>query len=311
MHSRVPCGQPQRSDPRIRHGLGVRPAAVPDTLRRDVFRGSAAVAAGLLSRRQLDGPAWRRLFQDVYVHAAVPVTHHLRAEAACLLLPEAVVTGRSAAVLWGVDLAGAEDDIEVTVPPSAGPRRLPGLRVRRAGIPPEHRWRRAGIPVTTPESTTVRLAASLPGDEAVVAVDRMIASGIVDLEPVRAVAADGRGPGSARARAVCELADGRAGSPQETRLRLLMRRSGLPRPVAQFRVMVGDRFVARVDFAWPERKVIVEYDGVWHAEDRQFAKDRRRLNQLRAAGWAVVFVTAADMHCPVELIASIAAALDG
>jgi G:T-mismatch repair DNA endonuclease (very short patch repair protein) len=282
---------------------------VPHSLRHAVFRGSEAVAAGLLSRRQLDGAAWRRLVQDVYVHAAVPVTHQLRAEAACLRLPDALVTGRSAAVLWGVDLADAEDDVEVTVPPTAGARRLPGVRVRRAAVPPEHCARRAGVPVTTPEATAVRLAASLPGDEAVVAVDQMIASGIVDLAPIRAVAAAVRGPGSRRARAVCGLADGLAGSPQETRLRLLIHRSGLPRPVAQFRVMDGDRFVARVDFAWPDRKVIVEYDGLWHAEDGQFARDRRRLNRLRAAGWTVVFVTAQDVRRPAELIASIAAAL--
>ncbi len=55
----------------------------------------------------------------------------------------------------------------------------------------------------------------------------------------------------------------------------------------------------------------VEYDGLWHAEDKQFAKDRRRLNKLRAAGWTVVFVTAADLLRPEELIAQIAAALRG
>jgi very-short-patch-repair endonuclease len=71
------------------------------------------------------------------------------------------------------------------------------------------------------------------------------------------------------------------------------------------------RRVARVDFAWPERKVAVEYDGLWHAEPGQFAKDRRRLNRLREAGWTVVFVTAADMHRRAELVARIAAALAG
>jgi hypothetical protein len=39
------------------------------------------------------------------------------------------------------------------------------------------------------------------------------------------------------------------------------------------------------------------------------ADDRRRLNQLTAAGWTVVFVTAADLHRPVELIARIAGAI--
>ena len=298
---------------RARAGSGtvwaVRPPAVPRQLRREVFRGSWAVGAGLVTWRQLEGRTWRRLLHDVYVHEVVPVTHELRCEAACLLLPEAVVTGRSAAVLWGVELAGPTDDVEVTLPPTAGPRRLPGLHVRRASIPVAHRWRRLDIPVTTPEATAVRLAACLPGDDGVVAVDQMVALGVVNLSGIRALAATGRGAGSSRARKVCDLADGLAGSPQETRLRLLFRRSGLPDPIAQFRVMNGDNFVARVDFAWPERKVAVEYDGLWHAEDRQFAKDRRRLNRLREAGWTVVFVTAADLHRPDELIARIAAAL--
>jgi very-short-patch-repair endonuclease len=287
----------------------MRPAEVPRQLSAEVFRGSQAVRAGLLTRRQLDGPTWRRLFRDVYVHAGVEVTHELRAAAACLLFPEVLVTGRSAAVLWGVPLAAPWDDVELTVAPSAHACRLPGARVRRARVPAEHHWRRIGIPVTTPEATAVRLAACLPGDDAVIAVDQMVASGIVDLGPVRALAGAERGPGSARARLACALADGLAGSPQETRLRLLICRSGLPTPVAQHRVLVHGREIARVDFAWPDRKVAVEYDGLWHAEPGQFAKDRGRLNRLREAGWTVVFVTAADMHRPTELIARIAAAL--
>jgi very-short-patch-repair endonuclease len=73
--------------------------------------------------------------------------------------------------------------------------------------------------------------------------------------------------------------------------------------------VVDGRFVARVDFAWPEHKLALEYDGLWHAEPGQFAKDRRRLNRLQAAGWRVVFVTAADLHDPERLLARIAAAL--
>ena len=120
-----------------------------------------------------------------------------------------------------------------------------------------------------------------------------------------------RGPGSARARAVCAAGRRSAESPQETRLRLLIRRQ---RSTARRWRSTGSidrrgRFVARVDFAWPDRKVAVEYDGLWHAEDGQFAKDRRRLNRLREAGWTVVFVTAADLHRPQELIVRIAAAL--
>ena len=79
--------------------------------------------------------------------------------------------------------------------------------------------------------------------------------------------------------------------------------------MAQFEVLNEGRLVARVDFAWPSQKVALEYDGLWHAEKGQFARDRERLNELREAGWVVVFVTAADMHRPQRLLRRIAAAL--
>ncbi|MGY2084654.1 endonuclease domain-containing protein [Blastococcus sp. SYSU DS0539] len=104
-------------------------------------------------------------------------------------------------------------------------------------------------------------------------------------------------------------ADGLAQSPQETRLRLLLDRSKLPRPVAQYEVRDAGGFVAFVDFGWPEHRVALEYDGVWHGAPQQVGKDRRRLNRLTAAGWTVVFVTAADLRDPVALVARIAAAL--
>jgi hypothetical protein len=220
-----------------------------------------------------------------------------------------VVTGASAAVLWGVELVTADDPVELTLPPGTAQVRVAGTSVRRAGLDPAWVTRRRGVPVTTPEATAVMLAASLPLDDAVVAVDQLMVSGVVDLEPVRALAGRLTGRGCRRARHACALADGLAESPQETRLRLLIGRSPLPAPVAQYRVRVGARFVAKVDFGWPERKVAVEYDGLWHAEARQFTEDRRRLNRIQAAGWRIVFVTAADLHRPEELVSRIAAAL--
>jgi hypothetical protein len=296
---------------RFGHGAPVPvPPSVPDVLRGRVFRASVVIGRGLLTRNQLRGPAWRRVWPDLYVHRDVEVTHALRARAATsLLVPGSVVTGCSAAVLWDVGLVDAAADVELTVPPGHHPVRVPGLHVRRSRLPPGWVTRRRGVAVTTPEATAVRIAAALPGDDAVVAVDRLVASGVVDLGPLRGLAATARGPGAARAREVCRLADGLAESPQETRVRLLTARGGLPAPIAQYVVRDARGFVARVDFAWPEQKVAVEYDGVWHAEPGQFARDRQRLNRLQAAGWRVVFVTAADLHRPDELVRRIAAAL--
>lgn len=79
----------------------------------------------------------------------------------------------------------------------------------------------------------------------------------------------------------------------------------------QFSVRVDGAFVARVDFAFPEQRLAIEYDGLWHGEPGQFARDRRRLNRLFAAGWRVVFVTTADLHRPHAIVHRIAEALRG
>ncbi|HEX6404165.1 MAG TPA: hypothetical protein VF003_13550 [Pseudonocardiaceae bacterium] len=70
------------------------------------------MGVGVLTRTQLRGPALRRLYQDVYVPAGLPYTHELRCEAAALVVHgDAVITGRSAATLGGVVLAGAKDPV--------------------------------------------------------------------------------------------------------------------------------------------------------------------------------------------------------
>ncbi len=161
--------------------------------------------------------------------------------------------------------------------------------------------------MTTAEVTALDLAATLPLVEGVVLLDRFLDARVTRTDWLREAAASMTGRGCRRARTAADLADGRAGSPQETRLRLVVRGSGLPQPVAQHEVRVGRRFVARVDFAWPQQKVALEYEGAWHT--RNIAADRRRIEALQAAGWRVLFVTAQDLHRPAERIARIAAAL--
>jgi very-short-patch-repair endonuclease len=271
------------------------------------------VAAGVLSPRQLRSSAWQRLFRDVYACADVVVTHRLRALAAArLLVPGSVITGRSAAVLWRLPMAERDDDVELAVPPGAPVCRAPGVRVRRRILSPDRVTAMDGAFLTSAETTAVDLARVGPLDEAVVTLDRMIDAGTTDLSRLRSAAASATGPGCRQVRRAAALADGLAGSPQETRLRLILHRSRLPRPVAQYVVRDEAGFVARVDFGWPDARVAVEYEGRWHGESaQQVAADRRRLNRLTAAGWTVIFVTAEDMRHPERIVARIAAALAG
>ena len=136
--------------------------------------------------------------------------------------------------------------------------------------------------------------------EAVVALDVLLARVVVGKGELEEAAqrdwSVGEEPRSARL--AIGLADQRSESPQESRLRVLLALAGL-HPVPQFVVRDPDGvFVARVDLAFPAHRIAVEYDGLWHAEDGQFAQDRRRLNRLAACGWIVLHVTAADLHDP-------------
>jgi G:T-mismatch repair DNA endonuclease (very short patch repair protein) len=278
----------------------------PPELRDQVFRGTTAVAAGLLTPDQLRSAAWSRLRRDVYADARLCVDHRLNARAVALVAPgQAVFSGLTAVVLWGGhEFADARVPVEVTVPPGTRWQPGPGVVVREAATGGDVVTGRDGLRRTGRVRTAVDLIRRGSLDDGVVLLDRLVAAGIVPLHPVRdAVARLPRCRGSRLARQVAELSDGLAESPPETRLRLLMLRAGLPTPSAQYRVFDGEGFVARVDFAFPGVKLAIEYDGAWHGRPGELGRDRRRLNRLAAAGWRVLFVTAADMRAPDELLA--------
>ncbi|MFW3169934.1 endonuclease domain-containing protein [Geodermatophilus sp. CPCC 206100] len=285
------------------------PPTRPVPLRGRVFRGSTVVRQGLLTPKQLRSSAWVRLRQDVYADASLPVTHRLLVSAVGLVLPEgAGFAGRSAAVLWGVpDLAGPGDPVEVVLPAGRRWNAGPGVRVRELlpgqRLVPRGRWR-----CLSPAGTAADLVRFGDRDEAVGLLDRLVREGLTSLAHVRAaVAALPPCRGSAQARWVASAADGLAESPQETRVRLLLRRAGLLPPVAQFRVFDDAGFVARVDFAYPDLRLAIEYDGLWHADRTAFLSDRRQHNRLTAAGWVVLHVTVEDLNRPERLVARLRA----
>jgi very-short-patch-repair endonuclease len=86
-------------------------------------------------------------------------------------------------------------------------------------------------------------------------------------------------------------------SPLETKLLALLRRSPLPMPELQYEIWDGPLFVARVDFAYPERKLAIEVDGFqFHSGRESFDRDRRRLSAISALGWRLQLVTKADIY---------------
>jgi len=77
----------------------------------------------------------------------------------------------------------------------------------------------------------------------------------------------------------------------------------LPPCVPQHEVWdAGGAFVARLDLAWPELRVAVEYDGDHHRDRTQHSRDLARHNRLRALGWTVLQVDAQLFDRPAELV---------
>ncbi len=89
-------------------------------------------------------------------------------------------------------------------------------------------------------------------------------------------------------------------------MRVSLRLGGVtPEPTPQFVVRHNGAFVARVDLAWEAIRLALEYDGQWHADRGQLARDRERLRRLHAAGWQVIHVTRNDLRDLDAMVAMI------
>ncbi len=80
-------------------------------------------------------------------------------------------------------------------------------------------------------------------------------------------------------------------------MRLAMIDGGLPIPELQFEVVDGNNELRRLDFAWPQHRVAVEYDGIdWHSEPDALRNDRRRHLALQDVGWIVIPIVSHDVR---------------
>lgn len=140
---------------------------------RQPFRGTDAVAAGVVTPKILRGPRFRRLFSGIYIRADVEVTFEVRSRAAYLLLDgSGVLGGFSAAELLGASCGPLDAPAEVVVV-FGGVRTRPGLLVRHDELAPDEVTHVAGWAVTSPLRTAYDLARRLPLVEAVVALDAL------------------------------------------------------------------------------------------------------------------------------------------
>jgi very-short-patch-repair endonuclease len=166
----------------------------------------------------------------------------------------------------------------------------------------------AGMPLKTPARTAFDLGRRLSPVEAVVAVDAMLHKRLTfERELAALAAARPNWPRVRLLRTVLRHVEPKTESPMETRVRLMLVASGLPRPVAQLKLYDRDRrFVARLDLAYERQRLAVEYEGDHHRGTAAFADDLRRMNRINALGWTVLRFGARDVFgCPRQLVAAV------
>ena len=201
----------------------------------------------------------------------------------------------TAAAVYGFDTEEPAV-LHVLSPAGSRLRSADGLVVhRRDGAPLVRVGERLA---TAPAWTAVEVARSLRRPRALATLDAALRSGTFErVEMSRAAALQAGRRGIVAVRDLIPLADGLAESPMESEARLAMIDGGLPRPALQYEIVDGNGELRRVDFAWPDERLAVEYDGEdWHSGAEAMRRDRRRQAALQDVRWTVMPIVFEDVR---------------
>jgi very-short-patch-repair endonuclease len=202
--------------------------------------------------------------------------------------PDAVLSHRSAAALWGVRQT-SRAVVEVT---AQRPCRRAGIESHCEVLPPDEITVHDGIPVTTPARTLFDLAAVLTPQQLEHALNEAEIRRLTSPIPLDAlIARHPRRKGTQALRRALERQRQQGEtvirSDFETAFLDFADKYGLPRP--KMNQPLGPYFP---DACWPEQRVIVELDSyAIHTTRQAFEQDRDRDRNLTLAGYTVVRVT--------------------
>jgi very-short-patch-repair endonuclease len=232
----------------------------------------------------------------VYRWVGLEENHEVKLMAVARRLPAgAAFSGWTAAWLHGID-ARPCDPIEVTIPKPIGSSRHAGAEIRRNALTPNEIVLRRGLPATSPLRTVVDLGSRDSLTECVVAADLALRAGLVTVTELREyVGGHPGGKGMAQLRRVIDLAEPKAESAMETRLRLILLLAGLPRPEVQVPIHDAQgRFLGRPDLLYRAARLAIEYVGENHRH--RLVDLNRRQTRLILSGLMMLRFTAADVY---------------
>jgi very-short-patch-repair endonuclease len=270
-------------------------STIPYELKRAPFTVAAARRRGI-TWDDLQTKSWTRMSYGQYASSSLRAGTELVLRAAAQRMPSAYAfSGRTAGWIWGLDVAPCEP-IVVTIPREVSVRARAGVRLRRAALPESEVVIRRSFRVTTPLRTVRDMGSDADLVESVVAIEMALRAGFVALSDIASHVEQRRGrKGIKKLRRALRLADARSESPMETRLRLELLKARLPTPCVQADLHdASGGFLGRADLYYPDRKLVIEYDGENHKD--RLVSDLRRQNALLNAGYQVLRFTAPDLR---------------
>lgn len=290
------------------------PTWVPPVARRQsgLFTAAQARAAGATEdqvRRRRGTGRWPLVAGDALHLAREPVDGWLRAQAAGLTWPDAVVCLASAAVVHRLPVH-EDGAVHVVVPNRRASRRL--LLTHRLRLEEGEVLRIGLARVTSLRRTLFDCIGRLPAGES----ERLVAWAVTrelltEVELGHAVADRPRWWGNTqRRRAVDDMVRGTL-SMAERRLHDLLTASGLTGWAFDQRVHDAVGLIGRVDALFAVARVVIEVDGLAFHGPERFQTDRTRQNRLVAAGYTVLRFTWADLvDRPGPVLAQIRTVVD-
>lgn len=243
----------------------------------------------------LYGPRFRTVMRGAFVDARIPDSLVIRTKAALRVgAPGGTASHHTAACLW---TANAERSGYIHLAYQATRQcSRDEIKVHRYTYPLEVNGRH-GIPVTSPGMTFMHLAVVFDLVKLTAFGDMLVKRKVISVEDLVSYAGAWEHHGYRLGRQAAGCVRARVDSVTESNLRMLLVLAGFPEPVVNFSIYRPDGTeLYRLDLAYPELMLAIEYDGRWHDDPAQIAKDERRRAWLRQQGWTIIVVKADGLY---------------